>query len=275
MPTLDKFILCYNGNKYKECKKWDFINANDYDIIVEVFGGIFGMSRCLYEKFPDYKGEFWINDIDTEMITFFNQLKDKNYSQIDDVTFPETMTDQELTSRIKGQTIPTLIYKHSVGTIVSVKRGVPRIRNFNEKKADFDSFFQRCKFFSMTHDAFIDTLPKDKRVLVFYDPPYLNTSNAEYTAFCERNAIVDGIRRVKDVSQLYVDIAAFFHDHPEWTQLLVISEVALLHHLYKDYYFKDYEKTYGNTFRSGSGNGKCKAKHMVYLRKTNLLRESK
>lgn len=261
---LDRFILTYNGNKYREAKKLEFININDYDIIVEPFCGIFGLSRCLYERFPEFKGEFWLNDIDSELIDFYKQIQAKDYSTIDKYTFPDTWTDKELNNTIKGFHIPTLIYKFSIGTVCSVKRGVAKIRNFNEKREDFVPFLSQCKFSNSPHDTFLASLPTDKKVLIFYDPPYLNSSNEEYTKFCEKNPMIEGIRKTKDTSQLYLDVLLSFQNNPQFSHLLIINDNALLHHLYKDYYRNEYQKTYGGTFKSKLGNGRTRAAHRVY-----------
>jgi site-specific DNA-adenine methylase len=263
---LDKFVLTYNGNKYREAKKLTFIDVNDYDIIIEPFCGIFGLSRALLELNPDYKGEFWLNDIDTELIDFYKQIQAKDYSVIDEHTYPDTMTNKDLNGIIKGMRIPTLIYKFSIGNVCSTIRGVAKIKNFNANKKDFETFLPKCKFSNQPHTDFLASLPKDKRILIFYDPPYLNSTNTEYTKYCEKNGMVDGMRQTKDVTQLYLDIVDSFNGNPQWSHLLIINDCALLHRLYMDYFREEYGKTYGVTFKSTEGNGKCKATHRVYFR---------
>ncbi len=75
---MNNFLFSYNGNKYLEIKKYFvssncFKDINDYDIIVEPFCGIFGFSRYYYEK--GFSGEIWLNDINSDLINYYNKMK--------------------------------------------------------------------------------------------------------------------------------------------------------------------------------------------------------
>jgi len=186
---MDRFIINYNGNKYNEVKKYlkTDVETMDYDFIAEPFCGIFGFSRYFYllngEK--NKKTRFLLNDIETDLINFYKELKkdfDGTLKTIEDLMEEEDIkkADDNISKceTLQGSYILKKMSLFRAGLYVKHKL-LKKIENFKKKKTEYQEFFKICEFYNMDYKDFIENVvkPKKKKTLIFYDPPYFNSNN--------------------------------------------------------------------------------------------------
>lgn len=255
IQMLNCYPIGYCGNKYRETKKYlddilEGINLNEIDIIVEPFGGIFGFSRVIHEK-TDYKGQYWINDIEKDLIKTHKRIKsDWNGLRTElEEKLSKYKTDAELTDTLKKNSDYVMEKMCSFrGRLKKISKGHDKIRVFEKRKSNYKPFFKKVKFFNKTHSEFIDNLPKGKRILIFFDPPYFNSSNAEYNHYCKNG-------KDNDQTIFYLDILNYFKN-PNYKSIMIMNKIALINYLFKDYMRKEYDNTYQIY--------KHKVKHIIY-----------
>lgn len=255
---MNNFILNYKGNKYLECKK--FFNDFDftkYDIIVEPFCGIFGFSRYAYEK--GFKGEFYLNDLSTDLINVLNELKEDDSKFINNIEneLSKYKIDKDL-SYDKNKTYAlSRICQSRSERLCSIDKGYTKIKNYKNKKTQYDDFFKKVELFNMKSTKFIEQLPKDKKILIFYDPPYFNSSNTTYSLYLEKDA--DGYA---DVTTLYLNIYENFNNINH-DQILIINHIEILHKIFKKYFVSSISGKYQNSKKNLK-------KHNLYLKNKKI-----
>ena len=107
-----QFILNYQGTKFKETKEIDHINFDNYDTIIEPFGGSFGFSRYLWEIKNMKDKKYIILDNNKELIDFYNFLKEtdiqkflNDYKNINDAILEKFKHGNDKTMVIKKTTL--------------------------------------------------------------------------------------------------------------------------------------------------------------------------
>lgn len=247
---MNNFIFSYNGNKYLESKKffknYDF---SQYDIICEPFCGIFGFSRYAYDK--GFRGEFYLNDLSKELIDDLQEMKIDMISYCDNISeeIKKYKTDSELT-KCKDKSYGLAMCSNRLGNMCNIYKGVTKIKNFKLKKDMYEDFFQLVTFYNMDALDFINTLPKDKKVLIFYDPPYFDSCNATYVQSYQQEG------EYRDSTHIYIDIMNNFkklnHD-----QLLIVNYTSIMDYLFREYYSDKIMGHYQNA-------NKRSKKHILY-----------
>ena len=87
---MEQSILNWVGYKYDELKKdlkrsiIDRNSFDEYDTIIEPFGGSFGFIRYLYQVLDIKDNKFIVYDSDKDLIDFYNHLKKINISNFID-----------------------------------------------------------------------------------------------------------------------------------------------------------------------------------------------
>lgn len=236
---MDRFIFSYYGNKYREVKKYVDIDFNEYDIIAEPFCGIYGFSRVAFEK--GFKGEFLLNDIDKELIDEFNEMKgnfdeyiNKCKEGINKYDCDSDMTnDKNKSYNLKN------ICRGINPRLMSKDKGDRKILNFEKKKEEYVKMFEKCTFSNLNYKEFIEGLPLNKKILIFYDPPYFNSCNKTYQDNFKEGDYNDG-------TTMYLDIL-FYMKGLEHKQIFIMNEIAIINYLYKDFIKKSWGGTYGDT----------------------------
>lgn len=269
---LDRFILNYQGNKYRESKKYLFdLDISKYEVIFEPYGGIFGFSRCMFELNPDYKGKFIINDINKDLINFFKKLKTniektcktiKN--KIDKIWKDCDNKDANFTNKLRALDDYSikLLCRGMNNNLFMYKKGVKKISNFLEKKEEYKKFFDKITFWNLKSSDAFDKINKiDKKILIFHDPPYFNSSNTSY--FNEPISIGNKLISHPDATALYIHILNQFekkHDN-----ILIINFTAVIHYIFKDYEKKQFEVIYQNSSKKKNKEyQKTKSVHVIY-----------
>lgn len=253
---MNNFILNYKGNKYLESKRFfqDF-DFSEYDIIVEPFCGIFGFSRYAYEK--GFKGEFYLNDLSTELINVLKELKTNQANFINNIEeeLEKYKEDADL-SRDKNKTYGLkLISCSAIENLCQIKKAKTKLKNYKIKSQEYHNFFKKVHLFNQESQKFIEELPtycpKNKKILIFYDPPYFNSSNTSYSLYLNKDD--DGYA---DGTQLYLNIINNFKSL-NIKQVMILNHISLIHHLLKDYYIS----TICGKYQIGKKNIK---KHSLY-----------
>jgi site-specific DNA-adenine methylase len=238
---MNQFIFSYNGNKYLEIKKHllksellEYIN--EYDVIVEPFCGLFGFSRVAYEH--GFKGEFYLNDINTDLINSFKSMKNDLNKFIDDIEneLSHYTVDSCLSkSKLKSYSLEKTT-RGITSNLLSIEKGKAKIKNFKGKIKLYENMLDKCSFFNLNASQFINELPKDKKILIFYDPPYFNSDNKEYQFDFKDGEYHDG-------TLIYIDILKNMKDL-QHHQLFIMNKI-------------EYAGSYYN-------NSKKIKKHVVY-----------
>ena len=249
----DRYLLTYTGNKYRETKKYlEDLDIKKYDIIVEPFGGIFGYSRALYEMNPNYSGEFWINDTNTDLIGVHQQLKDGKFNEIKEMVlkliepFEKDENDLNFNKVKKKNSLLQLIVCFYINTRQKMKN---KIKNYEEKQDDFKELLDKCSFFNMDFNDFLKQLPTDKKCLILFDPPYFDSCNTDYTRGMEKYED-DG--EIKDNTQMYLDILDYFAAQARNLQnrktgndcLMIINNLSIMRYIFKDFQQEVYKVKY-------------------------------
>jgi site-specific DNA-adenine methylase len=265
---LDKFLISYNGNKYLETKKFlkNELNTN-YDIIAEPFCGIFGFSRYFYEiNYLDFKGEFWLNDINNELIKLLNEIKTTPLDLIQDIQnfVKDFKTDKDLTDYIHKHPSELgfkimRIFRGSTYRLLMLKSGNSKINNFLSCLKNYKLFFDKVKFFNLPYHEFMNLLAENKKILVFFDPPYFNSNNREYQNKIHINETEHHKDRYDDGTEIYLDIFKYFEEN-KFNCLFVMNKIAIINHIFCKYNFNEYRGYYGNN----TTKGKTIKWHMFY-----------
>ncbi len=259
---MDRFILNYNGNKYNETKKYlnDFILNSNYSYIAEPFGGIFGFSRYYYLLKNNKNLKFLINDIDTDLINFYKDLKKDFDSTINKIKKDfETLNinqDKELTKYlIKNKDDFKIIRLISMSTCscYSIKKFETKINNFIKKKNEYIDMFKKIEFYNLEFNEFLELHNRKKNILFYFDPPYFNSNNLYYdTKFIDKNDYHDG-------TSIYIQILKHFEKNEKnlnISNLFVLNKIDIINYIFKKYIHSEYKGIYQNT--------KNKKHHIIY-----------
>lgn len=249
------FLLNYQGNKYAETNKYlNDYDISKYDIIAEPFCGIFGFSRCLFALNPNFDGLFYLNDINTDLVNFFIGLKDKEkrneiFHEIDELIDEfKNQTDNELSNYLKNSNkfILKAIFIQNYPHLFNLQKGINKLVNFKSVLNNYDLFFEKCVFTNMKSEDFIKILPTDKKILVFYDPPYFDSSNKSYADTINQSVEIDNFNVRRDNTGFYVDIIENFKNNKNVDHLMILNKIDIINYIFKDYYKSEHTKTYSN-----------------------------
>jgi 16S rRNA G966 N2-methylase RsmD len=253
---LDRFLFCYNGNKFNEItkmKKKVKLDINNYNIIAEPFCGIFGFSRCVFDE--NFKGEIWLNDLDPLLIEALTILKNnpdkifniideasKKYDELDNKYAKSMRLDKHLNSS-HDELIKSYILRCMCGfrgNLLMLNKLKYKLKNYKEKLDDYTLFFKKVKLFNLDYNEFIKLLPNNNKTLIYLDPPYLNSYNMDYNKFCEKT-INENI--IKDNTIIYIDILKLLKKLKTHI-IMTINGNALMKYIYNKYLIYEEDKTY-------------------------------
>lgn len=262
---LNHFILKYSGNKYNETKKYllnEIDKFKNVDIIIEPFCGIFGFSRVFIEKNKDFKGEIWLNDINTEMINFFKSLKHNPNKLINDIEneLKKYNSYSDFKQARKNKTYPDyfkLFFNDVNFRYGDIQKNLNNsINNFKKKMDLYKHFFDKVKLFNLEFNEFMEIIPKEKTCLIFFDPPYFNSSNRDYVNYSNDNKKISYC----DGTTIYLNILSYFENNNDKNKILlmVINKIDIINYLFKQYTYLEYKGIY-----NGSKNIKH---HIIYIK---------
>jgi hypothetical protein len=188
------FLISYAGNKRKECERiYEEIKhkLNDVEIIIEPFCGSCAFSYYLSTKHPK-QFKYIINDSDKFLIELIELSKDEN--KLNDFVeklktlFDETNSKEKYLNVCKSSKTDLLSYIY-IHKVYCIRAGLyPTNKVFKRECFDamkicpFLNFIRNEKIEIMNKDAIevYDVYIKNKKALIFLDPPYLDSCNDFY-----------------------------------------------------------------------------------------------
>jgi site-specific DNA-adenine methylase len=242
IPRLDRFLINYNGNKYNETKKYLIPlipDINKYDLICEPYCGIFGFSRALMENnLNNFKGEIWLNDYDETVINMLKQVRDfteedikKYLALIDTYETNEKLTQDKQKPLILARICQT-INIHLMGK----DKGKTKLNNYHQKFNEYKLFFNKVKFFNLIDSDFLKLIKDSgKKALIFFDPPYFNSSNKGYHKL---NFNYNELE-YQDGTTLYLNIFEMFKHDDKNTLIFIMNRLDIINYVFKEYLIKE------------------------------------
>lgn len=268
-------ILQYTGSKKNDIKYFEKYIPDNIECIIEPFGGSGYLSLYMFSK--NNKLKCIINDIDFNLINFFNQIKkdpDHIISEYNKLLL--SYSNKNEYKKIIDE------YKKNEGD--------------DKKKAILYLFFNKCyyihqgqypdnfrKFFPIEKDKYktffnwinnttficgdyieIYNLHKNnKKNFIFLDPPYLDSFNASYSSHKFNN---------NDNTKIYIEILELMKKNKKNYLLYIINSNGLTKYLYKDFIIAEYDKLYNNVKKNIDGTyERNKVIHLIISNKNKLL----
>jgi site-specific DNA-adenine methylase len=250
-------IFHYIGSKRLDLKFFEkyIPDPQKIDFCVEPFGGSGYTSLYLFSKNNNIKSI--VNDLDPKLINFFNEIKRDEDAVINGVNkmISERPNKEEYEvlkkeyKEDKGDNLrKAILYLflkkyHGIREFLHPAEKVINIL----KKEKFETFFKWVKNTEYNLKDFKETMEdlkkyKNKRLFVFFDPPYFESFNSDYSNFKahkEDNNIIDN-------TQIYIDILDYLKSCKRNT-MLIINKNAITKYIYSKYILGDYKKTYQYT----------------------------
>ena len=264
-------ILTYIGSKRKDIKYFEQHIPENIDCIVEPFGGSGYLSLYMFSKNNNLKSI--INDIDFNLINFFNQIKknpddiitgynnllssfsNKNeYLKIIDEYKKDEGDD-------KRKAILYLFFNKCYNLRPGLYPNDKKINQIDKDKDKYKTFFNWLNNSTFICGDYMEiyNLHKDnKKNFIFFDPPYLDSFNAFYSSHKFNNI---------DNTKIYIEILDMMKNNKKSCLMLIINNNAITKFIYKDFIIGEYNKEYSYT--------QNKTIHLIISNKNKLLPEKK
>lgn len=111
---------------------------------------------------------------------------------------------------------------------ISIQKVENKISRFEKKKKIFNDFFQRCEFFNKNFDDFMRGQLLKRETLIYYDPPYFDSSNKHYNSFVSG---IDKSVKYSDNTTLYVDMLKWIYSLNNCYHIMVLNKLCLFDYL--------------------------------------------
>lgn len=215
---MDRFLFCYNGNKYRETNKYILpnltmdMNDDKKILIIEPFAGIFGFSRAIYNRYKN-NCVYLLSDIDEKIINEFNEMKNNLKKYIDDIETefngiidnPENVSKDNKYIKFTDNT-PFKIKLMAMGINSNngmIDKGKAKLKNFRNKIDDYQDFLSKCIFINYDSNELLNNLddiinkyyPSINKKIIFFDSPYFDSNNKgydKYSATNRKDKYIDG-----------------------------------------------------------------------------------
>ena len=250
------FYIPFQGNKRKEIKEFiNYFNIDDYDNIIEPFGGSLAFSRYVYNIIDiDKKLKYYISDLNVELIYFCNNFyKDKENiinETIKDINNINNKVDYDIYFKniknindddfLKYYLFKNKYYLIRPGLYPTNKRK-PKFKDYNKKTLSTDEFFKNNEYKLLDFKIQLDKFKDDERSFLFLDPPYINSDNSFY--------------KFKDGTNLWEYLYNYLNSC-KCKFLLIVNDDIFMKLTFKNFYKGEYKKTYENT--------KNKCNHIIF-----------
>lgn len=259
---MSTYPLTYSGNKYNEINKYllNMYDYNKYDYIAEPFGGIFGFSRAI-AAVNDHC-IFLINDINKDLIKVHNFFKKKinlkNFIKKckSIISNTKASNDSKLLYKLKNskkndiEHIFLRIYATHAFYVKAKKKMLELLDRLEDIIMNIRNILDRCIFFNMDYMDFCNKMKKINNILFFFDPPYFNSNNMQYTSLKKnKNKIIF------DNTEFYINILDFMETSSK-DCILILNKIAIFDFLYEPFYVDEYNMVYQKT--------KNKTNHVIY-----------
>jgi len=180
------FYFSYSGNKRNEMqyiKK--YVNLNNYDTIVEPFGGSCAFSRFFYDI--DKTKKYIISDIDKNIIYFCNNFhKDSDKIINDSLNYMNEINNcNDFKKYIKNIDYSDLSKFLIYRTWFNLRPGLyseqkPKYLSLMKNKIKLNDFFINNEYLERDYKEQLNLFKHDEKTLIFLDPPYILSCNALY-----------------------------------------------------------------------------------------------
>jgi site-specific DNA-adenine methylase len=239
------FYFSYYGNKRKEVAHFNNIDFDKYDIIIEAFAGSGAVSRWLYICKGLKNKTYILNDTDTEYINFLKYVKENGSSKLYDYA-NETLKDmtkekwRAITNK-KDKTPEEYFFSRKATILGGMYPLRIEGKEFKKREIDNDEFFKAPNVILTNEDykTVIGEYINNPKVLIFFDPPYLESYNAEYS-INEKQGYGETI---VDNTSYYIDILKMMSKATAGI-LMIINSNSLMDYVYRDYIKKTYDYVY-------------------------------
>jgi len=245
------FIFPYAGNKREEVDTIvKTMDMKDIHTIVEPFCGTSALSYYISTLYP-LKYMYHLNDINKELIDLYMVLKDKERcaeleTEINNILSSDTFNKEEYNKVIKSGTLAGFFIRNKVYTL---RAGLFPL-DYKYKKITFDAYpivsFLRTENVVLSNRNAIDIINEydhNKRVIIYLDPPYIQTCNDFYmgASGVKFNVYEHMYMKNYKKSNIYVSLEDI------WITNLICQKYEVL---------DTYAKTYSNTHK--------KTRHRLY-----------
>jgi len=248
-----KPLIKWSGGKYDEYKNYYQYIPTDFKVYIEPFAGGLGNMFNMYNNKLLTGKQIIINDMHTELINFYNQLKVNKFNDIynfmktnknDETVYYNVRDNLELTDDIiKACRFYYLRKTCFRGMIRYNKDGHFNIPFGKYKTCNFEMlkdkrYYDLFKSMLIYNGDFEDVLKKydNKDAFVYLDPPYDSTfKNYGFSNFGE-----DEHKRLFN-----------WFKNAKCKVLLIIGKTEFIENLYKDYIKGRYDKKYKFRLKEG------------------------
>lgn len=271
------FPLGCFGNKYREVKYiLNFIETyiTDKTIFIEPFCGSCCISFNMFLKYPNIN--YIINDLDEYRITFYNNMKNEDErNKLYELEKEIQQKGREYYNSIveKGKIQKNNPYlSYIIGKrIHAYREGLYPDKNYKLKEVseDWINFFNKCQIFNNDYINILSNYINNEDVIIYLDPPYLNSCNTQYSKYNENSQIIeDNIIIIKDNTKIYIDILNLIKIS-KCKIFMSLNKNAITEYLFKDYILNSYDKIYDNSI-SGKCNNKKRIEKILYISNINI-----
>lgn len=265
---MSHFYFSYQGNKRQEMKYIN-IDFDNYDIIIEPYAGSCSFSHYLYFNKGLKNKEYIINDIDSNLIKLFNDIKQsgskKYYDYCNDflLKYKEETKEaiEDFKNKIKNKENSLLDY-FFYNKIYNFHKGKFPTRGFGKKlkeNTQTDEFYKKAHIYNVDAFEIIEKYKDNHKALIFLDPPYFNSCNNNY--IMNNDILKDENNNIiyEDGTKLYIDLLDLYKGS-KCKLFMIINGNSILNYLYRDYITNKYIKKYANQIN--------KKNNKIYQRQT-------
>jgi len=243
------FIIPYSGNKREEVKIiHESLNLDGIETIIEPFCGSSAMSFYLSQLYPK-RFKYILNDLDKRLMELYAVMKDETkYNELVDkikeyhnFVFPNndlTIEGKERYNSLKkNDDLASWVFFNKYYAIrpylYPYKAGCKKIQ-FRLDNIPIISFLRNENIEFRCEDAvnLVKQYKDDKSILMFLDPPYLNSDNTFY--------------KHRDL-EIYPYLHETKLDSFKASIYLVVCLNEHIQNMFQEYFIKTYEKKYNRT----------------------------
>ena len=243
------FFFSIMGNKtheihYIEDDVCKLIDEGQIHTIVEPFCGSASVSLHFYRKYGD-KLNYHINDNDAYLIQFMNRVRDGTEGPILNFVNEKCvgLTKDIYNKIIKQDGINAWFFKNKVhGYRIGLFPTKRKYGNYDWTKYKHYYNFLRSPTLKITCKDYTDIFNQyknDTGVLLFIDPPYLNSFNALYNVY-NGPSTIDNI--IQDRTKMYIDILDVLKSSCKC--LSIQNGNYMIKYIYNGFVKKSYMKKY-------------------------------
>jgi site-specific DNA-adenine methylase len=248
------FYFSYAGSKRKEIREFiDLIDLNNYENIIEPFGGSLAFSRYIYNLYPNKN--FFVSDINDELIYFCNNFYKKKEYIIDNAI----IKINEINNKIdydnyinKNQQMDNdenfLTWYLLRRSYYNIRQGLypsnnrkPKFIKYNDKTINVDNFFKKVEYKNQDYKIYMEKFKNDESALIFLDPPYINSCNEFYS---NQNI------KTKDINKQFDELWEYLYNYFNNCKckfILIVNDNFFMRLSFSKWFKKSYHKKYEAT----------------------------